>query len=68
MGNNSNQSMGKLDGLFEIPVAQKCLCPQNGDSSRPSINGDRAFEYSEQFEGYRPYKFTQQFTLSKQTP
>lgn len=60
--------MGKPDRLFEIPVAQKCLCPQNGDSSRPSVNGDRAFEYSEQFEGNRSYKFTQQFTLSKPIP
>ena len=25
VGNNSNQSMGKSDRLFEIPVAQKCL-------------------------------------------
>lgn len=50
--------MEKPDGLFEIIIAQKCLCPQNEDFSRPLVNRDGPFEYFEQFEGNQPHKFS----------
>lgn len=37
--------MEKPDGLFEILIAQKCLCPQNEDFSTSVVNRDGPFEY-----------------------
>lgn len=49
--------MEKPDGLFEILIAQKCLCPQNEDFSTPLVTRDGPLEYFEQFEGNQPHKF-----------